>query len=157
MQVDCFRSKAPKRGCNCIPEHAYKTYFEMYPIDGNTCKTDEEFMECSKILDACQMEKSVRMGCSLPCENVVFSGQSRLMKGFMIQKAIAGIPGFDLAPNKIIIGVMFSSVNVNHYNEVSMQEVYDFIGTVGGSLGLFIGFSFTGFVGQILDRFVRNY
>ena len=74
----------------------------------------------------------------------------------MIQKAIASIPGFDLAPNKIIIGVMFSSVNVNHYNEVSMQEVYDFIGTVGGSLGLFIGFSFTGFVGQILDHFVRN-
>ena len=78
------------------------------------------------------------------------------MKGIKIQKGIAGIPGFDLAPNKIITGVMFSSVNVNHHNEVLMQEVYAFIGTVGGSLGLFIGFSFTGFVGQILDRFVRN-
>ena len=45
-------------------------------------------------------------------------------------------------------------IDVN--DEVLIQEPYDFIGTVGGSLGLFIGFSYTGFVGQLLDYFIND-
>ena len=44
-----------------------------------------------------------------------------------------------------------------HQDEVWIQEIYSFIGTVGGSLGLFIGFSYTGFVGKILDYFIQDY
>ena len=40
------------------------------------------------------------------------------------------------------------------HNEVLIQEFGNFIGTVGGSLGLFIGFSYTGFVGQLIDYFM---
>ena len=101
----------------------------------------------------------MKVGCPLPCEDVVFSGEKRLLNGIYVQKVTIHVgmsPTFDIKPNKIMTSILFSSMDVNHYNEVLMQEVYDFIGTVGGSLGLFIGFSFTGFVGQILDRFVRN-
>ena len=28
MQVDCFKSNAPKRGCMCVPDHTHKTHFE---------------------------------------------------------------------------------------------------------------------------------
>ena len=56
----------------------------------------------------------------------------------------------------IIMLTKFNTMDVTYYNEVPMQETYDFIGTVGGSLGLFIGFSYTGFVGQLLDHFIGN-
>ena len=59
MQVDCFRSEAPKKGCDCVPENAFKTAFKVYPIDWNECKTDKEFMLCSKILNNCALEEAV--------------------------------------------------------------------------------------------------
>ena len=37
----------------------------------------------------------------------------------------------------------------------STRYIHSFIGTVGGSLGLFIGFSYTGFFGDLLDFFVK--
>ena len=52
--------------------------------------------------------------------------------------------------------ISYNSKDVETQNEVLIQEPYNFIGTVGGSLGLFIGFTYTGFVGQILDYFIRD-
>ena len=49
----------------------------------------------------------------------------------------------------------YSTMNVQIYEEYEVQDIYTFIGTVGGSLGLFIGFSYTGFVGDLLDYFIR--
>ena len=48
----------------------------------------------------------------------------------------------------------FSTMDIDIQDEVMIQELYNFIGTVGGSLGLVIGFSYTGFIGQILDYFM---
>ena len=48
----------------------------------------------------------------------------------------------------------FSTMDIAIKDEVMIQEIYNFIGNVGGSLGLFIGFSYTGFIGQILDYFM---
>ena len=46
-------------------------------------------------------------------------------------------------------------IDVN--DEVLIQEPYDFIGTVGGSLGLFIGFSYTGFMQVAFEAFFKAY
>ena len=54
------------------------------------------------------------------------------------------------------MAIRYNSMDVETQDEVLIQESYNFIGTVGGSLGLFIGFSYTGFVGQILDYFIRD-
>ena len=35
-------------------------------------------------------------------------------------------------------------MNIQMHEEYEIQDIYSFIGTVGGSLGLFIGFSYTG-------------
>ena len=86
----------------------------------------------------------------------VFSVQNQLMSGIMTRKSLADDYGLELKSNEILMGIMFNSMDVNYHNEVLMQEVYDFIGTVGGSLGLFIGFSYTGVIGQILDHFIKN-
>ena len=52
--------------------------------------------------------------------------------------------------------IRYNSMDVETQDEVLIQESYNFIGTVGGSLGLFIGFSYTGIVGQILDFFIKD-
>ena len=54
------------------------------------------------------------------------------------------------------MAIEYNSMDVEIQDEVLIQEPYNFIGTVGGSLGLFIGFSYTGFVGQILDYFIKD-
>ena len=48
----------------------------------------------------------------------------------------------------------YSTMNVQIYEKYEVLDIYTFIGTVGGSLGLFIGFSYTGFVGDLLDYFI---
>ena len=55
------------------------------------------------------------------------------------------------------IKAKFSTMDVDYQDEALVQEIYNFIGTVGGSLGLFIGFSYTGFVEKILDFFMKNH
>ena len=52
--------------------------------------------------------------------------------------------------------IRHNSMDIETQDEVLIQEPYNFIGTVGGSLGLFIGFSYTGFVGKILDYFMKD-
>ena len=52
--------------------------------------------------------------------------------------------------------INYNSLDVETQDEVLIQELYNFIGTVGGSLGLFIGFSYTGFVGKLLDYFIKD-
>ena len=46
-------------------------------------------------------------------------------------------------------------MDIDVYDEVLIQEPYDFIGTVGGSLGLFIGFSYTGFMEAAFRAFLK--
>ena len=52
--------------------------------------------------------------------------------------------------------IRYNSKDVETQDEVLIQEPYNFIGTVGGSLGLFIGFSFTGFLGKLIDYFIKD-
>ena len=58
--------------------------------------------------------------------------------------------------NEMVAQISLKSMKVEYQDEVWIQETYSFIGTVGGSLGLFIGFSYTGFVGKIMDYFIRD-
>ena len=58
--------------------------------------------------------------------------------------------------NQMDVRITYSTTDIEIRNEVLIQELGNFIGTVGGSFGLFIGFSYTGFVGQIIDYFVRD-
>ena len=56
-----------------------------------------------------------------------------------------------IPPNVVMVRIGYKSMDVETHNEVLIQDVSNFIGTIGGSLGLFIGFSYTGFVGKIID------
>ena len=60
---------------------------------------------------------------------------------------------FEEETNKNIIHFMvsYNTMDLRLYQEYYIYDAFSFIGNVGGSLGLFIGFSYTDFLGKILD------
>ena len=60
--------------------------------------------------------------------------------------------------NKVkVIQITFNTMDIEVHNEILTFDLATFIGTAGGSLGLFLGFSLTGFAEQVLDLFMRNW
>ena len=47
--------------------------------------------------------------------------------------------------------IKYESMAIKVSEEYLVYDFANFIGTLGGSLGLFIGFSYTGFIGSIID------
>ena len=58
--------------------------------------------------------------------------------------------------NEMYIRLTYTTTDTEIHDEVLIQDLSTFIGTVGGSLGLFIGFSYTGFIGKILNYFLPD-
>ena len=141
---------ALNRSCKCIPERKYKTYFELYPALRNSCKTNEEKQFCIRAMQECYHQVKNSDQCPLSCEKISYDVQKRVMD-YSYNGKMAKIPS-----NQMDVRITYSTTDIEIRNEVLIQELGNFIGTVGGSLGLFIGFSYTGFVGQIIDYFVRD-
>ena len=97
------------------------------------------------LMHECYYDKMVQDACQPPCHKVIYKAKK--------QHVTLVLP----KENMFSFWVKFDTMNIEKYDEVWIMESYNFIGTVGGSLGLFIGFSYTGFFGQILDYlFSRN-
>ena len=62
-----------------------------------------------------------------------------------------------IGSNKYIIIYMFTKNQVQISEEYFMFGVNELIGTIGGHSGLFIGFSFYGFISQILAYFQAQF
>ena len=84
----------------------------------------------------------------MSCEKISYEVQKRILD-YNYNGKIAKIPS-----NQMDVRITYSTTDIEIRNEVLIQELGNFIGTVGGSLGLFIGFSYTGFVGQLIDYFM---
>ena len=59
--------------------------------------------------------------------------------------------------NEISIEISFNTMDIEVHNKILTFDLATFIGTAGGSLGLFLGFTLTGFAEQVLDFFMRNW
>ena len=93
----------------------------------------------------CGYKNEVRNTCPSPCQKIVY--KTKKINAF----------GLPTKSNEITFWIEFDTMQIEKHDEVWILETYNFIGTVGGSLGLFIGFSYTGFLGRILDYlFFRN-
>ena len=80
------------------------------------------------------------MQCQVPCNVTEYKGQ--------VRRIALARPG-----NSTYVGIINESNTVTYFQEVLIYDMLSFIGSVGGSLGLFIGFSFYDFglaIGQFL-------
>ena len=136
-QMKCFHQG--NKTCKCIPENNHRTHFKLYPSKWEVCMNDEDY-ECSTVkMMSCYLNKMVAKHCPLPCEKEEYKGQKINLNRW---------PGY---PNSMLMHVKYSTTNIQLLEEYQVQDIYNFIGTVGGSLGLFIGFSYTGFIGNFVD------
>ena len=146
-QVDCFRMG--NQSCKCIPGNLYKTQFEMNPINWNNCTTDSEVLCAIINMNACYFNKKATIGCLLPCKR-------ELYKGITID-----LNNWDYPPpldqSTMTLAMKYNSMDTEIHEEYKIQDIYSFIGTVGGSFGLFIGFSYTDFVGKVLDYLISRH
>ena len=93
----------------------------------------------------CYFNETVRELCPLPCQRKVYMGISGKAHGY----------GKAAPANAMIMTFKFNTMDIEERNEVFIQELPFFIGTFGGSLGLFIGFSFTCFFEKIINYFIK--
>ena len=145
-QVDCYRKIGPNNGCQCVAENAFWPHFHLHPIQNwNICRTNSEYEKCIQTMAKCGYNNEVRNTCPSSCQKTVYKSEQRNVLGLPTQS------------NEITFWIEYQTMEIEKHDEVWILETYNFIGTVGGSLGLFIGFSYTGFLGQILDYlFFRN-
>ena len=141
-QVECYQLE--NQACQCIPENNHKTQFELFQIPSwSACTNDTEYKCGYEKMLSCYYSKMVTEACPRSCEVEKYHGQKIYLNQYP-----AGL-------NMMIMKMKYSTMNVKVYEEYEVQDIYTFIGTVGGSLGLFIGFSYTGFVGDLLDYLTR--
>ena len=62
-----------------------------------------------------------------------------------------------LKDNEIRITIRYNTMDTEIRSEILTFDLATFIGTAGGSLGLFLGFTLTGFAEQVLNYFMRNW
>ena len=145
--VDNFDDLAIDSGCTCIPT-LYKSYFEIQPssLGFEECKTNSEWANCISLIGKLDELDHLASKCPQPCKKADYNGQLLGLNGgywFMMN-------------NEIEMQIKFNTMDTEIHNNVLTFDLATFIGTAGGSLGLFLGFSLTGFSEQILNFFMRN-
>ena len=81
---------------------------------------------------------TARKYCKNPCHVVEYFGRSQEWIGH-------GLPG------TLTLNIYFVSNDVKVQEQYFIYSTVDLIGIVGGNLGLFMGFSFFGYIGQFLS------
>ena len=138
-QINCFLNEN-NSNCRCIPAQS-KTQFDIMNITLRFCENKEDFFCAFRKLNACYFKKATNDMCLKACTfNKYIASQMDGEK-------------FEEETNKNIIHFMvsYNTMDLRLYQEYYIYDAFSFIGNVGGSLGLFIGFSYTDFLGKILD------
>ena len=138
QQLECFYSN--QYGCRkkCIMNR-YKGVFDMYPnATLETCNT-KKASECNFVaMTSCYFSQNSTKMCLNPCNVELYTSNTYV---------------FERRVNKqeINLFLKYQSMEMDISEEYLVYDFPNFIGTLGGSLGLFIGFSYTGFIGSIID------
>ena len=135
-QINCFLNNT--ECAKCIPT-IYKTQFEIMNISLRYCNTKEEFYCAFLLMNSCYFKEELfKTSCPISCISEHYDGL-----------ALEGEHG--LKDNEFKIYLRYSSTDINLYKEYYVHDFNSFIGNVGGSLSLFIGFSYVDFIGKLLD------
>ena len=126
------------------------TYFlkqEYYNLDQNNkmlsfCQSKNDYV-CYR--ETRQIIYTSFYQCPSSCTQETYYGDTTIVEQFSIRNE--NITG---------LSILFSSKDVHEEIETLAYGLPDIIGSVGGTLGLFIGFSFYGFVSIPLQKLFQN-
>ena len=122
----------------------FKSFLSLASEDIELCQTWEEESKSFEVFQQVYLTKNIFKSCYSSCSQYQYTGQKIFTKG-VNEKA-----------NEVFIGYTFPSNEVQVFEEYLMFGINDLIGTIGGHSGLFIGFSFFGFISTILGYFQRH-
>ena len=143
----CFHDELINQEFDTCPRKCFSisTFLNATPI----CKTREEF-QCSHDL-AKKLKKKTT--CYPGCKQVTFEIVSKYQDE-------VGKPG---AKHKIIVAYKFINSKIKVEEEYLIHDFVGMLGSIGGTLGLFVGFSFLGgmfhmfdFMQEILKKFTTK-
>ena len=115
-------------GLRTIYKLANKT--EFIPLCGKVSLADWRWQRMAKLMQECFE----------PCETLEFQG--------IVRKSRKGKES-----KTMVMYISFNSYNVDVLEEYLVYGEVDLVGIIGGNLGLFIGFSFSGFFDQAIKLF----
>ena len=79
-----------------------------------------------------------------------------IQKSYSGDVTTVGDSAVSLKETETGFSILFASMDVHEEKETLAYGIPDVIGSVGGTLGLFVGFSFYGYISIPLQRFLQN-
>ena len=113
----------------------HKTMANVTGYDLDSCRTESE-AACS--VESLLQLQWVNYSCPDPCRRVQYNGRMETQEGYLNKSVV-------------MINPQLASKRVTVYEEVLLFDLATFVGSFGGSLGLFIGFSFFDFTTMFSD------
>ena len=136
-QLECFLSQ--NFGFKKCITNRYRSVFDMYSNTSlQKCKTEAESIQNYIAMTKCYFSENTTNNCLDPCNIDIYTENSYIIERMNDKR------------NMTLI-IKYESMAINVSEEYLVYDFANFIGTLGGSLGLFIGFSYTGFIGNIID------
>ena len=122
----------------CVPV-MFSSFAHFVKSNAKLCTTWKEELSLRKIFLK-YFNGGIFSECQTSCKIVQYKGESSFWKGFVRN------------PQLIHVLYAFPSHHVQVFEEYLMFSFNDLVGTVGGHSGLFIGFSFYGFIAQLIAK-----
>ena len=136
-QLDCFLSQDYDFN-KCITNQ-YRSVFDMYSNTSlQKCQTEAESKQNYIAMTKCYFSENTTNNCLDPCNMEIYTENSYIIERMNDKR------------NMTLI-IKYESMAIKVSEEYLVYDFANFIGTLGGSLGLFIGFSYTGLIGSIID------
>ena len=107
---------------------------EFIPLCGKVSLADWRWQRMAKLMQEC-LE---------PCKSLEFQG--------IVRKSRKGTDS-----KSMVMHISFNSYNVEVHEQYLVYGEVDLVGIIGGNLGLFIGFSFSGFFDQTIKLFSKHF
>ena len=125
---------------SCISRRL-ENYLKFAKDDIKLCEVwNEEIKSFNSYLQEFAKDaKNIIKDCNYSCTHIQYVGQNTFSKGR--GKKV----------NEILVAYDFLSNEIQIFEEYFMFGINELIGTIGGHSGLFIGFSFYGFISTILE------
>ena len=136
-QLECFHSQ--NYGFNKCITNRYRSVFDMYSNTSlQKCQTEAESKQNYIAMTKCYFSENTTNNCLDPCNIEIYTENSQIIERMSDKR------------NMTLI-IKYESMAIKVSEEYLVYDFANFIGTLGGSLGLFIGFSYTGLIGSIID------